>query len=88
MSIASRAGRAASALAVALLAACGDGATKPPPAEPGIHFVAGAAATDTVGAVAAQALVVEVRRSDGRPAAGEVVRWVTTFDHKCDSRFQ
>jgi hypothetical protein len=80
MSIAARSGRVVAVLAFGLLSSCGgDGPTKPAPGEPGIHFVAGAASSDTVGALFAQALVVEVRRSDGSPAAGEVVRLESAF---------
>lgn len=56
-----------------ILAGCGDDPVAPR-SEPGIHFLAGANASDTVGASPVQALRVEVRGPEGRPAAGQVVR--------------
>ena len=44
---------------------------------PGIHVVAGADVTDTIGAQPTQALVVEVFDEEGRAATGSVVRFET-----------
>jgi hypothetical protein len=68
-------------LLASLLVACGGGGgdggvggiTHPFPS--GIRPVAGANVTDTVNALQAQALVVEVRQPDGRLAVGAVVRF-------------
>jgi dipeptidyl aminopeptidase/acylaminoacyl peptidase len=62
--------------AAAALAACSDGPTDtPPPVEeppaPGIHFVAGQNASDTIDALVS--LVVEVRDGARNPAAGQEV---------------
>jgi hypothetical protein len=70
---------AALAVVLGVLSACGgDGGdpTEPPPAPPtGVRAVAGAGVTDTIDAQFTQALVVEVRRPDGTPARGAVVRF-------------
>jgi Tol biopolymer transport system component len=59
---------------IALTLSCGD--STGPSRDPGIHIVAGANVTDTVGAVLDQALIVEVRDDDGNLApAGTVVRF-------------
>jgi hypothetical protein len=59
-----------------LLLACGSGGGDiTHPFSSGIRPVAGANITDTVNALQTQALVVEVRRPDGKPAEGAVVRF-------------
>jgi hypothetical protein len=74
---ASRGLRVASCSAIAILfAAChGDGSTGPGTHFTGIRAVAGANATDTVQALQAQALVVQVRTDGGAIARGVVVRF-------------
>jgi hypothetical protein len=63
-------------LAAAALAACGDGTgSGAVRLEPGIAVVAGADARDTARTTLAQALVVRVAGSDGKPASGIVVRF-------------
>jgi len=64
-------------LATACLTACGDSSTEPEAHEP-ITVIAGAEATDTVGAQLLQALVVQVRDPQQRLAVGAVVRFETT----------
>lgn len=65
---------------VGLVTACSDGApveTQPKVEVPGLRIVGGADATDTIESLQAQALVVEVRLPDGRPAVGAEVRFET-----------
>lgn len=61
------------------LGACG-GPTDPipDPGDPGLTFVAGAGRSDTVGAMPAQALVVQVWNEEGRPVAREAVHFSGT----------
>ena len=62
--------RIVSTLSCVMAAACGgDGPTRPG-AVPGLHVVAGGGLTDSIYAVSPQALVVEVRRANGKVAAG------------------
>lgn len=68
--------RACLALTPALLLACGGGDGNPlRPAFTGIRAVAGAGVTDTIFAALKQALIVEVRDANGKPAPGVVVRF-------------
>lgn len=60
--------------ALIALAACGDDPVVPG-GPPGISFPRGANLSDTVDAVPVQALRVQVRGDDGRPAAHEIVRF-------------
>src|SRR2546426_3170327 len=64
-------------LASAILVACGDNGTGPTRSGNGggLTLVAGFSLTDTVTAQPIQALVVEVRNSDGTHATGAVVRF-------------
>ncbi len=63
-------------VAAALSSGCAE-ATGPSSGGPGITVVAGAAQTDTAFAELSQALVVEVRGSDGQPAVAELVRFAS-----------
>jgi hypothetical protein len=67
--------RMASCLLAAALIACDDAPLTPPVGAPGVRPVLGANVTDTVDALLAQALVVEVRNLDGRLASGVVIRF-------------
>jgi hypothetical protein len=66
-----------SALGLALVGACSDGGAAPeePAGPPGLRVVAGAGVTDTIEAEPAQALLVGLRDADGKPVAGEIVRF-------------
>ncbi|HST63346.1 MAG TPA: hypothetical protein VLK84_31840 [Longimicrobium sp.] len=59
------------ALALLLLAACGDSPTRPPSGPPGITFVTSQTTSDTIRAIVP--LVVEVRDADGQLQAGASV---------------
>lgn len=50
------------------VASCGGSTEPPPPSARGIQFVSGAAVTDSIGAILAQPLLVEVRDTSGRLA--------------------
>ncbi len=54
---------------------CSDGTGPPDGDQPGVTVLAGATVTDTVDARLAQALVVAVRDSAGRPTGGMIVRF-------------
>jgi hypothetical protein len=69
----------AAALTLALVLACGEG-TSPSSGRTGIRLLAGSGQTDTVDAVLAGALVVEVRDTLGTLASGQVVRFEATAD--------
>lgn len=60
------------AAAGAALLSCGGGTTQP---RASLTIVSGASVTDTVGTVLAAPLVVQVRGTDGAPAAGTMVRF-------------
>ena len=62
------------AVAASLVAGCGGDSTAPT-SKPGLRIDAGADATDTIGAVLTQALVVQVREPSGALARGAVVRF-------------
>lgn len=63
----------------AMLCACDGNSTGSEPGAPGVRFVSGHTATDTVDAILTAPLTVEVRDSSGAPAAGQTVyfavRW-------------
>lgn len=72
-----------SACVALLVAACGGGGdgptqpghTEPVDDQPGVHAVLGAGVIDTIDAEPLQALIVEVRGSDGKLDSGAVVRF-------------
>jgi hypothetical protein len=55
--------------------ACSGGGTEPSRPTPGLHFIAGNAASDTIDTMLPQALVVEVRDQNGETVSGVVVRF-------------
>ncbi len=57
------------------VAACGDATAPPPAGPPGLRIVAGEGTADTIGAVVSQAVIVELRDSDGRPIRGAVIQF-------------
>jgi hypothetical protein len=61
--------------AMLVCVACSGGGTEPSRQTPGLHFVAGSGASDTIGAVLPQALAVEVRDENGQVVPGVVVRF-------------
>lgn len=75
MSINYRSILAASFGCIVLLTACDDDPTKPITGKRTATAIAGAAITDTIDAVLAQPLTVEVRDSSGSPVRGIVVRF-------------
>ena len=70
---------ACAALAGALLACDDDGGTSPQTG-PALRIVAGAGITDTISAIPAQGLVVQVLDEDGRPEPGVDVRFEVPLD--------
>jgi hypothetical protein len=62
------------AVAAGLLVACGGDSTSPKP-QSGLQIDAGANATDSIGAVLTQALIVHVRDREGAAARGAIVRF-------------
>jgi hypothetical protein len=74
--------RATKAVPVALLtafAACGGGTEPVAEVAPSMSIIAGAAITDTIESEPAQALIVEVRGSDGKAQPGVIVRFDARF---------
>src|SRR5690348_2690597 len=71
-------------LVTALTYAC-DSSTEPRPGDRGIRVVSGGNQTDTVLAVLAQPLLVEIRDSTGRLAPGVTVRFKSAFDSNGNS---
>jgi hypothetical protein len=61
--------------AVVATTACSHSGTEPSSFTPGIHFVAGNSASDTIGSVLPQALVVEIRDQNGQIVPGVIVRF-------------
>ncbi|HSU15234.1 MAG TPA: hypothetical protein VLK66_14105 [Longimicrobium sp.] len=72
--------RAAALALLVVAAACGSpsDANPPPKGTPGITVVSGAGVSDTVDAILAQPLVVQVNGSDGRPLANAEVGFLAT----------
>jgi hypothetical protein len=65
------------ALAVSVLAACGDDSTGPPPEFVGLRILVGGSGTDTISTQFTQALVVELRDEKGEPVPDHVLRFET-----------